>query len=350
MLALAGYPLGFRFKFYDTDSDCPAGQLGHMVCGGFNDIPVMVGFAEEVDVITFEFENVPSGSIEKASEICPVFPSPDVLAVSQDRLLEKQLFKSLGFALPRFAAVGSRSELDAAIALTGLPAVLKSRKLGYDGKGQAVIRTKEDVTSAWNSVGSNQSILEEFIDFDQEISAIGVRSKSGEIKIYPVCHNTHSNGILRQTWVDPSESETPMSTAAKSSLIKLMEHFSYVGVIALEMFVRRGQLLANEMAPRVHNSGHWTIDGAPVSQFENHLRAIADLPLGDVTPNSPAGMVNIIGDLPNIDAIISKSWARLHLYDKEPREGRKLGHVNVTASSKDELMERLGEIGKLMPS
>jgi 5-(carboxyamino)imidazole ribonucleotide synthase len=348
MLALAGYPLGLRFKFFDSEQDCPAGRVGPITIGHFDNSSSIVSFAESVDIVTFEFENIPAKSMLQASSVASVIPSHETLEISQDRLSEKQLFQKLGLAVPKFAGVNSLSELEAAIDYIGYPSVLKSRHLGYDGKGQAVIKSMDDLVTAWGSVGPDPAILEEFIPFDEEVSAIGVRSKLGEFLTYPICHNTHTSGILRQTWIDPEDAGSALSNAALGALETVMKSQNYVGVLAIELFVRRGQLIANEMAPRVHNSGHWTIDGASTSQFENHVRAIVGLPLGATIAAKPAGMVNIIGALPDVNSLLALPYARIHLYDKEPRAGRKIGHVNVLADTRAELFERLHKVAGIV--
>jgi 5-(carboxyamino)imidazole ribonucleotide synthase len=253
------------------------------------------------------------------------------LATSQDRLSEKRLFETLRIPTNRCHPVDSRADLDAGIAALGLPAVLKTRRLGYDGKGQAVLRRPAEIDAAWASLGSRPLLLEEYVPFDYEVSIIGARSLSGQVVTWPLNRNLHEDGILRLTrapWHAPV-----IEAAARRHLRRVLTHFDYVGVLTIEFFVRRGKLVANEMAPRVHNSGHWTIEGAVTSQFENHIRAILDLPLGDTAATGHSAMINIIGGMPARSALLAESGLFLHDYGKAPRPGRKLGHVTLTETT-----------------
>jgi 5-(carboxyamino)imidazole ribonucleotide synthase len=348
MLALAGYPLAQQFVFLDSSADSPGGQVAPIVTGAFDDPRSLERLAAEVDLVTYEFENVPVTALEKVASTRPVWPPVEALRVSQDRLLEKQLFTQLRIPTPPFRAVDSLDDLRAAVRQLGLPCVLKTRRLGYDGKGQRYLRKPADIEPAWDALGSAPLILEGFIDFEREVSIVGVRSTTGEMRAYPIVANTHRDGILRVT-LAPHRNPV-LQKAAEVLLKRVLRHFDYAGVLTLEFFVRKGKLVANEMAPRVHNSGHWTIEGAATSQFENHLRAILGLPLGDTTPVGHCAMVNFIGNLPARDAILALPGVHWHDYGKEPRPGRKIGHCTVVATSaveRDRLVRKV--LRKLPP-
>jgi 5-(carboxyamino)imidazole ribonucleotide synthase len=342
MLALAGYPLGLRFVFLDQSEDAPAAQLGPIVKGAFDDPERLAQLAREVDTVTFEFENVPVAAIRKIAATKPLLPPPDALGASQDRLDEKTLFKKLRVPTPPFAAVDSRDDLVRATRTIGLPGVLKTRRLGYDGRGQFVLRTAADIDTAWDALGSVPLIYEGFVAFSREVSIIGARSTTGEIACYPLSANTHAEGILRYT-VAPYRNVS-LQRQAEGYLKRLLKHFDYAGVLTIEFFVKRGRLIANEMAPRVHNSGHWTIEGAQTSQFENHLRAILGLPLGSTRPLGHAGMINFIGTIPEAAAVLAVPDVHFHSYGKAPRANRKLGHctfVRGSASARDKTLRQL---------
>jgi 5-(carboxyamino)imidazole ribonucleotide synthase len=329
MLALAGHPLGLTFRFLDPVADSPAKALGELVVGGFTDERALDEFSRGVDAVTYEFENVPAASVEYLARRKPVFPPAGALRVAQDRLLEKQLFMRLGIPTPGFAAINSQGDLEAAVARLGLPAVLKTRRMGYDGKGQAVLKTPADVAGAYERLGGGDLILEEFVRFDREVSVLVARSTTGEEKVYPIVQNHHAGGILRLS-VAPAPGVTPALQREAERCAKLVvEAVGYVGVLAIEMFDVAGKLVANEMAPRVHNSGHWTIEGARTSQFENHLRAVLGLPLGSVEAVGHSAMVNLIGKIPPLAQMLAIPGAHVHLYGKEPRPGRKVGHVTL---------------------
>jgi 5-(carboxyamino)imidazole ribonucleotide synthase len=331
MLALAGYPLALRFRFLDASADSPGGQVAPIVTGAFDDPRSLERLAADVDLVTYEFENVPVAALQKVARTRPVWPPVEALRVSQDRLLEKQLFTKLGIPTPAFHAVDSLADLEAAVQAVGLPCVLKTRRLGYDGKGQRYLRKPADVEPAWRALGNVPLILEGFVDFEREVSVVGVRSTTGEVRCYPIVANTHRDGILRVTLAP--HRHPALQKAAETYLKRVMKHFGYAGVLTLEFFVRRGKLVANEMAPRVHNSGHWTIEGAATSQFENHLRAILGLPLGDTRPVGHCAMVNFIGAMPPRDDVLALPGVHWHDYGKEPRPGRKIGHCTVVAGS-----------------
>jgi 5-(carboxyamino)imidazole ribonucleotide synthase len=343
MLALSGFPLALSFRFLDSSADAPGARVAPIVTGAFDDLASLRALAADVDLVTYEFENVPVAALQEMAATRPCFPPVEALRVSQDRVLEKELFGRLGIPTPPWRAVDSRADLDAAVAAIGLPAVLKTRRLGYDGRGQRVLRRPADLAAAWEALGSAPLILEGFVAFDREVSIVGARSTAGETRSYPVVANTHREGILRAT-VAPAPRAAALQRAAERHLRRVMDHFGYAGVLTLEFFVERGRLIANEMAPRVHNSGHWTIEGAATSQFENHLRAILGLPLGDTRALGHAAMVNFIGALPARERLLAVPGARLHDYGKAPRPGRKLGHATVvapTAAARDALLRRL---------
>lgn len=331
MLALAGYPLGLRFVFLDQSTDAPGAQVGRIIPGAFDDPAQLAALAREVDVITFDVENVPVDAVQAIAATKPFLPPPAALGASQDRLQEKTLFRSLKIPTPEFAAVDSLEDLQAAVRRIGIPGVLKTRRLGYDGKGQFYLRHPRDVETAWTALGSVPLIYEGFVNFNREVSIIGVRSTRGETRCYPLSANTHSAGILRHS-VAPYNNAA-LQKQAESYLKKILRHFDYAGVLTIEFFVRRGQLIANEMAPRVHNSGHWTIEGAQTSQFENHIRAILGLPLGSTRALGHSAMLNFIGTIPRLENILRVPGVHFHSYGKEPRPNRKLGHCTVTAPS-----------------
>jgi 5-(carboxyamino)imidazole ribonucleotide synthase len=342
MLAVAGFPFGLQFHFLDASADTPAGRIAPLVSGAFDDLDSLRRLAAESDLLTYEFENVPVDALGEVAALRTCLPPLDALRVSQDRLLEKELFTTLGIATPPFRAVESLGELHAAVAGFGLPAVLKTRRLGYDGRGQRYLRDEADIEPAWRALRGVPLILEGYVDFDSEVSIIGARSTRGETCAYPLTLNAHRDGILRLS-LAPHRREK-LQRAAERCLRKLFDHFDYAGILTLEFFVQRGRLVANEMAPRVHNSGHWTIEGAVTSQFENHLRAILGLPLGETTPVGHAAMVNFIGEMPDRRRVLALPGAHLHDYGKEPRAGRKLGHCTIvapTAAERDRRLRRL---------
>lgn len=345
MLALAGYPLGLRFEFLDPNPESPAAQVGPLISGGFDDRKCLAQLARDAAVVTFEFENVPVAAMAALGKRTPVWPPVEALGASQDRLHEKTLFRQLKIPTPEFAAIDGLDDLRRAARRIGLPGILKTRRLGYDGRGQYPLRCQDDIEPAWNLLGKVPLIYEKFVDFSREVSLIGVRSTRGEVRFYPLCANTHEAGILRHT-IAPYRN-APLQKQAEIHLKRLMRHFDYAGVLTVEFFVRRGQLIANEMAPRVHNSGHWTIEGARTSQFENHLRAVLGLPLGDTAAVGHSAMVNFIGALPAAGNILRMSGVHFHSYGKEPRPNRKLGHCTVTLPSREARGRVLQKLAKL---
>lgn len=348
MLALAGYPLGLRFRFLEPTPHAPAGMLAEVRQGTYEDPKVLDDFAAGLDRITYEFESIPVEAVRALARKVPVYPPPEALEAAQDRLNEKTLFQRLGIPVPPFAAVNSREELDAAIARVGLPAVLKTRRFGYDGKGQFVLRSADDAGRAWQMLGKLPLLLEGFVPFDRELSILAVRGTHGETAFYPLVENHHRDGILRLSLAPAPNATAVLQAQAERHATALLDALHYVGVLAIEFFEKDGILLANEMAPRVHNSGHWTIEGAETSQFENHLRAILDLPLGPAHAVGHSAMINLIGTVPDLKAIFSVPDAHLHLYGKSPRPGRKLGHVTVWVQEQHEVEERVRQVREVM--
>ena len=328
MLALAGIPMGLSFRFLDPAADACARSLGGFVQAPFDNPVALRRLAEGCDCVGFEFENVPAEAFEPLGLYAPLRPAPHALATAQDRLAEKRLFEELGIPVAPWRAVSSPADLHAAAGEIGLPAVLKTRRQGYDGKGQRVLRGHADLDGAWDRLGSVPCTLEGLVPFEREVSLVAVQGLDGARRFYPLSENNHRGGILHLSRARPSD---PRQGEAEAYTARLLEALGYVGVLALEFFEQGGRLLANEYAPRVHNSGHWTIEGAATSQFENHLRAITGLPLGDASARGAAAMVNLVGRLPPREAILALPGAHLHLYDKAPRPGRKIGHVTLVA-------------------
>lgn len=325
MLALAGMPLGLQFKMYDPARDATGGQVAPLVVGKFDDIEALSRFAHNTDVVTFDWENVPVASARALGGMTKVFPSPRALDAGQERLAEKRLFERLGIPTPMSAPVDKPGDLEAAARQVGFPAILKTRRWGYDGKGQLLIDGPGDLAGAWEKLGSQPLLCEQRVRFSREVSLLAVRSRSGETAFYPLALNTHKDGVLVMTRA-PYE-QPKLQKAAQQHVGRILEHLRYVGVLCVEFFVVQDALLANEIAPRVHNSGHWTIEGAETSQFENHLRAIAGLPLGSTRPLGHAVMVNFIGTIPRPRVVLDLDGAHFHDYGKAPRAGRKLGHA-----------------------
>lgn len=347
MLALAGAPLGVRFLIVDSASDACAGQVAPLIAADWRDFDALAKLAQRSDVVTFDFENVPADTAHWLSERTKVFPNARALALAQDRLAEKSLFRELGLDTPAFATVDSRDDLQRALDRVGCPAVLKTRRLGYDGKGQFRIRSADDADAAWAALGGVPLILEAWVAFEREVSVIAVRSRSGELRTYPLVQNWHADGILSAS-LAPAPDAQELNAAALGHARAIGERLDYVGVFALELFVVAGRLLGNEMAPRVHNSGHWTIEGAPCSQFENHVRAVLGLPLGDTSALGTSVMLNWIGALPDATPVLSEPRAHWHDYGKSPRAARKVGHATLCASGNVEMTERLARVAQAL--
>lgn len=343
-MALAGYPLGIDCLFLDRSADTPAAQVSSTLVGEFTDRKLLRELARRSEVLTFDWENVSLEGLRALGRRTRIAPPLAALAMSQDRLAEKKLFAKLGIPTTRYMAVDSSASLERALRQIGLPAVIKTRRLGYDGKGQAVVRTAAEAHAAFERLRGVGLIFEEFIPFDYEVSVIGARSRSGEIAIYPLNRNLHRDGILRLTrapWGDAA-----LQRSAARHLTRVLEHYRYEGILNIEFFVRGGKLIANETAPRVHNSGHWTIEGAATSQFENHLRAILGLPLGSTRARGHAAMLNLIGTMPAKEKFLDVADLHWHDYGKEERPGRKLGHLTLIESSaarRDRLAAKLSK-------
>ena len=348
MMALAGAPLGLRFLVLDTVADACAGQFAPMVVGDYTDQSALAQFASQVDVATFDFENVPAQSAQWLTDRVSVFPGPPALATAQDRLAEKTLFRELGIPVPPFAAIGTLAELQAAVQGIGTPCILKTRRLGYDGKGQFRIKTPADVDAAWAALGAQAGhvglILEGFVAFQRELSVVAVRGRDGQFRAWPLTENWHVDGVLSAS-LAPAQVENTLRDSALGYAQALAEALDYVGVFALELFCRDGELLANEMAPRVHNSGHWTIEGSETCQFQNHLRAVLGLPLGSTRMIGTACMLNWLGQMPDAGAVLAEAGGHWHDYGKQPRAGRKVGHATLRADSRKELAEALQRVG-----
>ena len=351
MMALSGAPLGLRFRVLDNVADACAGQFAPMVVGDYTDQAALAEFASQVDVATFDFENVPAESAQWLSERVPVFPNPRALAVAQDRLAEKTLFRELGIPVPDFSDIESRGQLEAAVARLGTPCILKTRRLGYDGKGQFRLRSDADIAAAWDALGAQAPkvglILEGFVAFERELSVVAVRGRDGEFRPWSLTENWHVDGVLSAS-LAPARVEADLQASAFRQARQLAEALDYVGVFALELFCRNGELLANELAPRVHNSGHWSIEGAETSQFQNHLRAVLGLPLGDTRNLGHACMLNWIGEMPEAGAVLVEAGGHWHDYGKSPRAGRKVGHATLRSDSSGELADALVRVGRAL--
>lgn len=344
MLALAGYPLGLHFRFLDPSPEAPVGRIAHRVTSEYVDESALEKFAHGLEVVTYEFENVPVQAARYLAERVPVYPPAEALEEAQDRLREKTLFRRLGIPTTDFAAVSNGEELERAVREIGFPAILKTCRMGYDGKGQRLLRTKADVDSARQELPAGPLILEKFVAFTRELSILGVRSVHGETAFYPLIENHHREGILRLSLAPAPDLSAGLQGVAEDAARSVLETLNYAGVLCIEFFEVGGKLLANEMAPRVHNSGHWSIEGAVTSQFESHLRAILGFPLGSTAAIGHSAMLNLIGELPAPEGVLKVLNAHLHLYGKAERAGRKLGHVTVRGESFEKVQQRLKDL------
>ena len=358
MLALAGTPLGLRFKVLDPADDAPAAHVAELVQGAYDDPDALRRFAHGCSVVTFEFENVPSTAAQWLLDHVRVAPSPRALAIGQDRKNEKQMFERVGMAVPAYRLADTREELHAAVAAVGAPCVIKTRRLGYDGKGQARLKPAADLTAAIDRAFDDLRpaecgglIVEAFVPFEREVSVVASRSTRKEVAVYPLVENEHRNGILHRSRAPAPDLDPRMQKQADEFARALLIELDYTGTLAVELFVSNGRLLANEMAPRVHNSGHWTIEGSVCSQFENHLRAILGLPLGStaMAGGGYATMINLIGSMPARDELLAIPGVHAHGYGKTRRLGRKVGHATVVGSDRAQVdaiaskVERLAE-------
>jgi len=344
LLALAGQRLGISITCLDPATDACAAGVARHIRAAFDDTAALDALAAASDVVSCEIEHVPPSALEWLGRRVPLRPSPAALRAASDRLAEKHLFRELGMATPAFAPVSGADDLEPAALAVGLPALLKTRHAGYDGKGQRLVRDRGELAAAWRALGGAPAILEAQVNFSREVSVIAARGADGETVIYPLSENIHRQGILRLALSRPAD---PFQARAEALVARLLQALDYVGVLALELFQSGDELLANEFAPRVHNSGHWTLRGAATSQFENHLRAVLGLPLGPATPVGTAAMVNFIGRMPDTAAVLAVPHAHLHVYGKAPRPQRKLGHATVStadAARCNELAARLAAL------
>jgi 5-(carboxyamino)imidazole ribonucleotide synthase len=349
MLGLAARQLGIDIQFFDPSEEACSQDVGKLFVGQYEDELALQQFASEIDLCTYEFENVPRSAVDIIEKYVQVYPDKAALYYAQDRLFEKLLFVELGFETAEFYPVSSEDDLINTAPKTGFPALIKTRRFGYDGKGQVLLTGPDLLPHAWASVGSKELILEAGIPFTRELSQIAVRNLRGEIFYYPLIENVHADGILALSYA-PAIDSNELAQQAQQQTSRLLNYLNYVGVITLEMFEHEGQLLCNEFAPRVHNSGHWTIEGAETNQFENHLRAIMDLPLGSTAIRGFCGMINLVGEIPEYKDVLSIPGVHLHLYGKEPRPFRKLGHITICSSTKearDETLKSLWQYTRL---
>ncbi len=345
MLTLAAYPLGFSTLCFDPSLEACASQITDVISADYTDETALKRFLDQVDIVTYETENIPLACAEFISKYRPLFPNADILKTAQDRFYEKTCFQQLGIPTADFFKIGALQDLQNAVINIGFPAVLKTRRFGYDGKGQYVLKAPEDLEKAWELFSGQTLILEKWIPFQQEVSIISVRNATGEICFYPLVRNEHREGILRIS--EAPYHHVELEKKAQTYARALLEHFNYVGVLTIEFFDANNQLLANEMAPRVHNSGHWTIEGSQTSQFENHLRAICNLPLGRTEMRGLSAMFNSISTEPPIEKILELPSVHFHSYGKSPRPQRKLGHVTLVENSENnyaQLLQKLKEL------
>lgn len=341
MLALAGLPLGMEFVFLDPQDRPCAAAVGRHLKAAYHDEDALAQLARAADRVTYEFENVPASAVEYLARHLPVYPPPRALCVCQDRVEEKTFLRGIGVPTAEFAPADTRAGLEEAVERVGLPAVVKTRRMGYDGKGQRLVERREDLPGVWEALGGVPVVAEAFVPFRRELSVIAVRGLRGETVCYPVVQNHHEDGILRLSLAPAPELPPGLAAQAQAYARQALEGLGYVGVLCLELFEVEGGLLASEMAPRVHNSGHWTVEGAQTSQFANHVRAVGGLPLGDPSPRGCCALVNLIGERPDPASVLRIPGAYWHWYGKEPRPGRKVGHVTVCAPSWESVAERL---------
>ena len=329
MLSVAAARLGLKTHIFEPGADAPAADVAHRVTtASYDDTAALTGFGRSVDVITYEFENIPTSALDLLETLAPIHPGRRALATSQDRLVEKKFLQDLGLQTAPFADVANEADLDGALAKIGTPAILKTRRFGYDGKGQARIMTQDDALPAMADLAGAPAILEGFVDFSHEVSVIGARGADGAVACYDPGENVHKDGILRTTTV-PAKLRANQRTDAILIAARVLNALDYVGVMGVELFVTPKGLVVNEIAPRVHNSGHWTQNGCSICQFEQHMRAVAGWPLGDGSRHSDVVMENLIGD--DVDRVpeLARTDAAIHLYGKATvKEGRKMGHVN----------------------
>ena len=347
MMAQAALPLNIQCTFLEASTDCPSAQLGQVIVN--QDANAITQFIASADIFSLEFENTPLAEVDALIQQKNLFPPRQALAIAQNRLLEKALFDQLDIPVAPYRAVDSLESLEQAAQALGLPLVLKTTTGGYDGKGQFVLRTAAEIPQAWAELGPAGSLIaESFVNFSREVSIIAVRGQNGDVKTWPLAENHHHHGILSHSIV-PAPNSAALQPVAQEYITRLLQHLDYVGVLTLELFVTEQGLFANEMAPRVHNSGHWSIEGAECSQFENHIRAVAGLPLGSTAVIRPTVMVNIIGQYPKTEAILALDGAHLHLYNKTERVGRKIGHITLMPQDAAQLTTLCQALATILP-
>jgi 5-(carboxyamino)imidazole ribonucleotide synthase len=331
MLAVAAARLGFRTHIFEPGANPPAGDVAHaLTTAGYDDVDALTAFAKSVDIVTFEFENIPTDALDVIENITPIRPNREALRTSQDRLVEKQFLEGLGLTVAPFADIANADDLDAAMTTIGAPSILKTRRFGYDGKGQSRLRSADDAAGALADMAGNPAVLEGFVNFTAEVSVIAARSPSGEVACFDPGENVHRDGILHTTTV-PARLSAAQRMDAVLLAAKILNALDYVGVLGVELFVTPQGFIVNEIAPRVHNSGHWTQNGCAVDQFEQHIRAVAGWPLGDGSRYADVVMENLIGDdMDRVPELAKQRDTALHLYGKaEVKPGRKMGHVNI---------------------
>lgn len=347
MMAQAALPLNIQCTFFEAQQDCPAAALGPVFSSQAEQ--GLSAFIQSADIFSLEFENTPLADVDVLNQTKSIYPPRQALAIAQNRLSEKTLFNTLDIPVAPFKAVDSLESLKHAVSELGLPIVLKTATGGYDGKGQFVLREHEQIEQAWAELGPAQALIaESFVTFSREVSIIAVRGQNGEVKTWPLAENHHHHGILSHSIV-PAPNSTDLQPVAQDYITRLLNHLNYVGVLTLELFVTEHGLFANEMAPRVHNSGHWSIEGSVCSQFENHIRAVAGLPLGSTEVVRPTVMVNIIGQHPKSEDVLALNGAHLHLYNKTEREGRKLGHITLMPVKSEDLVGLCRQLAQILP-
>jgi 5-(carboxyamino)imidazole ribonucleotide synthase len=344
MLALSGIPMGLRFRFLDPSAAACAQDVGDLVVGALDDQAALDAVANGSHLVTYEWEGVPAASVEYLSDKYRVSPGAVSLRASQDRLTEKELFVSLGIPTAPFAPVASESDLREAIGTIGLPVILKTRRGGYDGLGQVLIESHDAIGPALATLHRSQLIVEGRVPFDRELSVIATRAADGTVVTYPPVHNEHRDGILRVSRAPVADLDPGVAREAEAIIQRILDSTGHIGTLCVELFQIGSQLFANEFAPRVHNSGHWTIEGARTSQFENHLRAGLGWPLGSAAAHGCSAMVNCIGRVPDRAAVLAIPGTHLHEYAKAARRGRKVGHVSITARHEEALEHALAQL------
>ena len=348
MMAQAALPLNIQCTFFEANVDCPSAALGPVISTKADN--GLQQFIESADVFSLEFENTPLVDVDVLTKSKDLHPPRQALAIAQHRLSEKALFDELAIPVASYRAVNSLEGLNAAVTELGLPIVLKTATGGYDGKGQFVLRSIDQIEQAWSELGpAGTLIAESFVNFSREVSIIAVRGQNGDVKTWPLAENHHHHGILSHSIV-PAPNSTDLQPVAQDYITRLLNHLNYVGVLTLELFVTDNGLYANEMAPRVHNSGHWSIEGAVCSQFENHIRAVAGLPLGSTEIVRPTVLVNIIGQYPKSEDVLALEGVHLHLYNKTEREGRKIGHITLMPNDSTQLTILCRQLAKILPN